>query len=145
MIFSFRSAVCALTLGLFAAHAVAAETHNPESAVSTVLLQTEKSWDGAQYKPYSAGQPQLTVLKIVIPAHTALPWHTHPMPNAAYVVSGTLNVESQDGHSKKTLHAGDVLPEMVDRVHRGWTGKSPVELIVFYAGVAGMPTAIKTQ
>lgn len=141
----FRSAISLLALGLFATHAAAAQTHNPESTVSTVLLQTEKSWDGTLYKPYSAGQPELTVLKIVVPAHTKLPWHTHPMPNAAYVVSGTLHVESQDGRSKKTLHAGDVLPEMVGTVHRGWTGNSPAELIVFYAGVRGMPTAIKAQ
>ncbi len=145
MTFSFRNAASLLALGLFATHAPAAETHNPESSVSTVLLETTQSWDGTPYKPYSAGQPELTVLKIVIPAHTELPWHTHPMPNAAYVMSGTVNVESQDGRSRKTLHAGDVLAEMVGTVHRGWTGNSPVELIVFYAGVHGMPTAIKAQ
>lgn len=135
--------------GLLAAccfnHAFAAGTANPESAVSTVLLKSDHSWDGTRYKRYPAGQPQLTMLKIVIPAHTALPWHTHPMPNAAYVISGTLNVESRDGLHKTTLHAGDVLPEMVGIAHRGTTGDTPVELIVFYAGVKGMPTAIKTQ
>jgi hypothetical protein len=36
------------------------------------------------------------------------------------------------------------LPEMVGTVHRGWTGDAPVELIVFYAGAKGMPTAVKT-
>ncbi|SAK86397.1 Cupin domain protein [Caballeronia fortuita] len=87
----------------------------------------------------------MTVLKIVIPAHTALPWHTHPMPNAAYVISGTLKVQSRDGHHEKTLHAGDTLPEMVGIAHRGVTGDTPVELIVFYAGVKNMSTADKSR
>jgi quercetin dioxygenase-like cupin family protein len=123
----------------------AAASANPEGAVSTILLQTDRSWDGTTYKSYPEGRPELTVLKIVIPAHTTLPWHTHPMPNAGYVMSGTLHVETRDGHHQKTLHAGDVLPEMVDAAHRGWTGASPVELIVFYAGVDGMQTAVKAH
>ncbi|MDR7006186.1 cupin domain-containing protein [Paraburkholderia strydomiana] len=128
----------------YAANA-AADLPNSERTVSTVLLRSDHSWDGTRYKSYPAGQPQLTMLKIAIPAHTALPWHTHPMPNAAYVISGTLNVESRDGRHKKTLHAGDTLPEMVGISHRGVTGDAPVELIVFYAGVKNMPTAMKSQ
>ncbi|MFT4437059.1 cupin domain-containing protein [Caballeronia sp. 15715] len=99
--------------------AFAASADNPESAVSTVLMRTERSWDGTLYKGYPAGQPQLTVLKIIIPPHTTLPWHTHSMPNAAYVPSGDLHVDSRDGRHKTTLHAGDVLPEMVGSSHRG--------------------------
>ncbi|MFM0075979.1 cupin domain-containing protein [Paraburkholderia sediminicola] len=147
---SFKGTVLSLfirctTLGLIlcfcATQGFAGEVDNPEATVSTPLLQTDHSWDGAAYKSYPAGQPQLTVLRIVVPAHTALPWHTHPMPNAAYVLSGSLHVESKDGLHKKSLHAGEVLSEMVGTVHRGWTEESPVELIVFYAGVKGMPTA----
>ncbi|CAD6531924.1 cupin domain-containing protein [Paraburkholderia metrosideri] len=144
MLFIRRLAI-ALSLVLFTIPAFAAQTTNPESAVSTVLLKTEHSWDGKLYKSYPAGQPQLTVLKIIIPAHTTLPWHLHPMPNAAYVLSGNLHVESRDGRHKTTLHAGDVLPEMVGSAHRGYTDNSPVELIVFYAGAKGMPTAIKVR
>jgi hypothetical protein len=54
-----------------------------------------------------------------------------------------LKVESKDGHHQTTLHAGDVLPEMVGTVHRGVTGDTPVELIVFYAGAKDIPTAVK--
>ena len=140
-----RRAAIALSLACFTIPTFAAQANNPESAVSTVLLKTERSWDGTLYKSYPAGQPQLTVLKIVIPAHTTLPWHIHSMPNAAYVLSGTLHVESRDGRHQTTLHAGDVLPEMVGGAHRGYTDNSPVELIVFYAGVKGMPTAEKVQ
>jgi quercetin dioxygenase-like cupin family protein len=134
-----------LTIGLFVLNGYAQDKSNPESQVSTVLLKTDHSWDGVKYGSYPAGQPELTVLKISIPPHTALPWHTHPMPNAAYVLSGTLHVESKDGKHKTTLNAGDVLPEMVGTLHRGWTEESPVQLIVFYAGVKDMPTAQKAQ
>jgi quercetin dioxygenase-like cupin family protein len=122
-------------------------TDAPRSTVSTtvskVLLQSDHSWDGKTYGPYPTGQPELTILKISIPAHTALPWHTHPVPNAGYVLSGTLHVETKDGTHQTTLHAGDVIPEMVGAVHRGRTDDAPVELVVFYAGAKGTPTAVK--
>ena len=58
------------------------------------------------------------------------------MPNAAYVVRGSLTVETQSGQ-KLLLSEGDTLPETVDTVHRGTSGSQAVELIVFYAGVKG--------
>jgi hypothetical protein len=32
-----------------------------------------------------------------------------------------------------------VVPEMVDALHRGVTGETPVTVIAFYAGTEGMP------
>jgi hypothetical protein len=95
--------------GIFTMIAYARDSANPEAAVSTVLLKTDHSWDGVHYDSYPSGRPELTVLKFVIPPHTTLPWHTHMMPNAAYVVSGTLNLESQDGRHHATLHAGECI------------------------------------
>lgn len=103
------------------------------------LMQSAASWDGTPYTAYPQGTPQLTVLKMTIPPHTVLPWHTHPMPNAAYVVSGELTVEKKENGQKKVLAPGQVLPEMVDALHRGTTGDQPVVLIVFYAGIKDMP------
>lgn len=112
----------------------------PASTVqSTVLLKSSSSWDGTAYDAYPVGKPELTVLNIKIPANTALKWHEHPMPNAAYVVSGNLTVETREGGKSILLKAGDVLPEMVNRQHRGLTGDAAVELVVFYAGTPGMP------
>jgi quercetin dioxygenase-like cupin family protein len=139
----FKRPILAFIVSLCALMAYAVNTTNPEATASSVLLKTSQSWDGVSYAHYPTGQPELTVLKFVIPPHTTLPWHTHPMPNVAYVLSGNLRVESKDGRHQTTLHAGDVLPEMVGTVHRGSTGDTPVELIVFYAGEKGMPTAVK--
>ena len=105
------------------------------------LLKTGASWDGTRYERYPDAAPELTVLKITIPPRTALPWHRHPVPNAAYVLSGELLVEKRDGGQTIRLVAGDVLPEMVNGVHRGVTGDVPVVLIVFYAGAQGLPVS----
>lgn len=59
--------------------------------------------------------------------------------------SSTLSLESEDGRHRATLHDGEVLLGMVRTVHRGWTGDTPIELIVFYAGAKGTPTAVKTR
>lgn len=103
------------------------------------LLKTDQSWDRTPYAAYPAGQPEISVLKITIPANTTLNWHTHPMPNVAYVLAGELLVETRDGKHKITVTPGQVLPEVVQTEHRGTSGKEPVELIVFYAGSEGMP------
>ncbi|WP_204377994.1 cupin domain-containing protein [Chromobacterium sphagni] len=103
-----------------------------------MLLKSSASWDGKAYAAYPAGKPELTLLRITIPPHTSLPWHTHPMPNAAYVLSGSLVLERKADGLTKHLHAGDTLPEMVGEAHRGVTGDQAVELLVFYAGTPGM-------
>jgi quercetin dioxygenase-like cupin family protein len=119
--------------------ALGQESNNFEGHSSTVLLKSDRSWDGRKYDAYPSGIPELTILKIVIPPNTTLPWHSHAEPNAAYVLSGTLHVETEDGHHQITLNAGVVLPEAVGTIHRGWTEGSPVELIVFYAGAKNLP------
>jgi quercetin dioxygenase-like cupin family protein len=111
----------------------------PSQIKSEVLMQSDSSWDGTPYQSYPNGAPQTTVLKITIPPHTIMPWHSHPMPNAAYVLSGELTVEKKETGQTKVLTAGQVLPEMVGGLHRGVTGDQGVVLIVFYAGTKGMP------
>ena len=102
-------------------------------------MQSTTSWDSVPYAAYPTGQTELTVLRITNAPHTTLPWHTHPMPNAAYVLSGELTVEKADSGLKRQLVAGDVLPETVNSTHRGYTGEQPVVLLVFYAGAQRVP------
>jgi quercetin dioxygenase-like cupin family protein len=122
---------------------MALQAHAAEGpAVKTdILLQADHAWNGSLYQSYPQGQPELTLVRIKIPPHTALPWHTHAAPNAAYVVSGTLRLEIRGSNQVKLLHAGDTLPETVGTVHRGLSGDQPVELLVFYAGAKGLPLA----
>lgn len=103
------------------------------------VLKTSQSWDGMKYESYPRGKPELSILKITVQPQTTLNWHTHPMPNAAYVLSGHLVVEKKAGGIKKTIHAGETLAETVGTVHRGYTEDEAATLIVFYAGVVDLP------
>lgn len=120
----------------------AAAAHPPATAIAIkaeTLLKTSAAWDGSSYEAYPAGKPEVSVLRITIPAHTTMDWHSHPVPNVAYVVSGELTVEKQDGSLTRHFTAGQTVPELVNIAHRGVTGERPVELIVFYAGATGLP------
>ncbi len=126
---------------LHASTAVAAE---PQVEV-TQLLKTTQSWDGVQYRKYPEGQPEVSVLRYKIPAHSSLPWHTHPVVNVAYVLSGHLTVIRKDNAKTMVIGPGDVLPEIVGAFHRGESGDEPVELIVFYAGTPTVPLTVKSE
>ena len=128
------------------AFATAAAPPPTQTEVKTVkVLETTSSWDGVKYTAYPTGQPQVTLLKITIPPHTALDWHRHPVINVAYVLSGTLTVQKRETGQRITLHAGQALAETVQSVHRGYTLNEPVVLIVFYAGRPGLPLTIKEK
>jgi quercetin dioxygenase-like cupin family protein len=110
------------------------------SAHADILAKSTASWNGKPYTAYPAGQPQLTVLKMTIPPHTALPWHTHPFPNAGYVLSGQLTIEDKASGKIQTFHAGEAFTESVDDVHRGVSGDAQTVLVITYAGVPGVAT-----
>ncbi|RMP36499.1 hypothetical protein ALO95_01977 [Pseudomonas syringae pv. antirrhini] len=132
-----RRLLTAATLLVLTGSAIAQQA--APSVESRVLLKSKTSWDGTPYTSYPEGQPELTLLKINIPANTALKWHSHPIPNAAYVASGEITVETRDSKKEIRLKKGDALAEMVDIMHRGKTGDTPVELIVFYAATEATP------
>lgn len=106
-----------------------------------ILLQSSKSWDDTPYIRYPDAAPELTVLRLLIPANTQLPWHSHPIPNAGYILSGELTIEDRNSGQTRRIKQGEALAEMVNITHRGVTGDEPVELVVFYAGSEGIPLA----
>jgi quercetin dioxygenase-like cupin family protein len=106
---------------------------------SEVLVQSEASWNGKRYESYPTGVPQLTVVRMTIPARSSLPWHTHAMPNAAYILSGQLTLEERATGRTHTFVAGEAFPESVNDTHRGTTGDEDTVVIVTYATVAGLP------
>lgn len=112
------------------------------TAQRETLLQTTQSWNGKPYTHYPSGQPQLTTLKVTLAAHTSLPWHSHPMPNAVYVLSGTLTLRDRASGKTLVVHQGQAVAESVDDVHRGEAGDEPAVLIITYAGTPGVPTSV---
>ncbi len=108
-----------------------------------VLATTSASWDGRSLPNYAKGKPEITILRIKIPQGVQLPLHKHPVINAGVLLKGELTVVTKD---QETLHlkAGDSIVEVVDKWHYGINeGNEPAEIIVFYAGVQGIPITIK--
>jgi len=103
----------------------------------TTLLETTESWNGHQLPEYPSGQPNITILKAVIPAHSKLDLHKHLVINAAVLLDGELTVVTE---MKDTLRvkSGDAFAEVVNTWHYGINNSSkPAELIIFYAGIEG--------
>jgi quercetin dioxygenase-like cupin family protein len=138
MMKNFISAICFILL--VSANVFALD--NPGVQVE-VLAKSSFSWDGSQMPAYPKGVPEVTILKIKIPAGAQLPLHTHRVINAGVLLSGELTVVSEDN---KTLHlkAGDSIIEVVNKWHYGKNeGKDTAEIMVFYAGVQDTPITIR--
>ncbi|MDY0971410.1 cupin domain-containing protein [Siccibacter turicensis] len=113
-----------------------------DSIQHELVHQSGAAWNGQPYQDYPSGKPQLSVMRMSLPPHTELPWHTHPMPNAAYVLSGMLTIEDKASGECHTVHAGEALNETVDSAHRGFTQDKGAELVIFYAGVEGQVLSV---
>ena len=101
------------------------------------LARSSRSWDGAPLPPYPAGQPEISIIRITIPAGTRLATHYHPVINAGILLAGQLTVVAENGH-RHQLRAGDAIIELVDTLHYGINeGAVPAEIVVFYAGTEG--------
>ena len=110
-----------------------------------VLAKASSSWNGQVLPEYNTGQPEVTILKIIIPPKTQLVVHQHPVINAGVLIRGELTVITEAGQTLN-LKAGDPIVEVVDTWHYGKNeGSESAEIIVFYAGIAGEPVTIKKQ
>lgn len=117
--------------------------HTPStSAEVEELTKASLSWDGSALPAYPEGSPEVTILRITIPPHTALPMHHHPVINAGMLLEGELTVHTPDGRTL-TLKKGDTLVELVNQPHYGRNnGDEPAVILVFYAGVQGKPITV---
>lgn len=116
---------------------------NINTVVVEQLAKSTKSWDGETLPKYPQGQPEITILRIKIPAGTKLEIHNHPVINAGILIKGELTVVAENN---KTLHlkAGDSIVELVNKKHYGRNeGTETAEIVVFYAGVENKPITIK--
>ena len=117
------------------------EAHEASPVVNE-LVKTTRSWDGESLPMYPQGQPEITILRISIPAGASLHAHSHPVINAGVLISGQLTVVALDGKTLE-LKAGDPIVEVVDTWHHGVNpGKVPAEIIVFYAGIVDRPITV---
>jgi quercetin dioxygenase-like cupin family protein len=123
----------------------ATEEANHVSISVKELVRTSKSWDGKSLVPYPQGQPEITILRISIPAGARLETHSHPVINAGVLVNGQLTVKTTDGKVLR-LKAGDPIVEVVNTLHyRINEGSIPAEIVVFYAGIVGQAVTVSKQ
>ena len=109
------------------------------------LVNSTKEWDRQSLPSYPAGPPEIKVLSIKIPAGVTLPWHFHPVINAAVILQGRLELYSKDGMTK-AFGPGEALTEVVNTIHAGKAvGSKDVDLVVFYAGSQGQPTTVLSK
>ncbi|WP_437922855.1 cupin domain-containing protein [Sorangium sp. So ce291] len=108
-----------------------------------VLAKGGASWDGAALPAYPTTAPEVTVVRITIPPHSALPIHKHPIINASYMVSGAITVVTESGKELK-VRAGDGFLELVDAWHHGRNdGDEPAVIVVVYVGSPGAPLTVE--
>lgn len=149
-----KKAILLVLLGYLTLSVAAADGNGPEprqvgggqyaSGVSAkVLSKTGVTGNGARIAYPATDQAEVTAMTVDIAPGAETGWHKHPIPVYAYVISGTIEVELEDGR-KLTFQEGDAIVEVVDTFHNGRNkGATPVRLAVFYTGIAGQPNVIK--
>ena len=130
----------AIALLLFPPIAVFAIDQNSAVKV-TSLLKTTTGWDDKQIV-YPEGQAEMTALLVEIAPGESTGWHQHPVPSLGFLLEGTLEITLTDGRVKR-MEAGEALSEVTDTMHIGRAvSKTPVKIVVFYAGAIGKALTI---
>jgi quercetin dioxygenase-like cupin family protein len=135
-------AVRVFVLGALLFSPIVALAVEPNSAVKvTSLLKTTTGWDGKQIV-YPEGQPEMTALLVEIAPGESTGWHQHPVPSFGFLLEGTLEISLMDGRVKR-MEPGEALSEVTDTMHIGRAvSKTPVKIVVFYAGAIGKALTI---
>jgi quercetin dioxygenase-like cupin family protein len=103
------------------------------------LLRTTTDAAGQPLAYPRTDNPQITAAMVEIPPGAQTGWHSHPYPCVAYILSGSLSVEMEDGRVHK-LTAGQAFAESVNVLHNGKnTGTEPVKLVLFAMGEKDRP------
>ncbi len=110
---------------------------NGYAATSDTVIKTQTHWNEQPIKPINIEHPEVTILRITIPAGEKLAMHKHPILNVGYLTKGELTVRSEKG-DVIVLHPGDPIVELIDVWHYGEsTGSSDAEIVVTYVGEKG--------
>ena len=117
-----------------------------EKPVIQKIFTSSKTLNGTALK-YPAGQPEMRLYRVEIPAGGKIPLHTHPAPMMVYVQgveSGSLlNTRLKpDGSEVKTVFKpGEAFVEGANEPHFVEnTGDEPTIVWVTVASAVGMPT-----
>ena len=145
--FQGRVQVAVLIIGLIGAVTVQSdETMASMKSITTeVLIKSDASWNGRPLPPYSAGDPEISVVRVTIPSGSALPMHIHPYATAGVLLQGRLEVRTPEGETWQ-VNPGDGVIELINQPHGGASiGSEDAVILVVYAGIKGQPVTKLVQ
>ncbi len=104
-----------------------------------LLSKSSTGWDGQPFV-YPPGEAELTMMRVTMNAGGTIPWHCHPVPVIAYMISGELEVTKPNGEKASYLAKhGEI--EVFQQLHKG-VAVQDTEIIVIYAGAKDLPNTI---
>ncbi len=129
MIFGLNGKTCALLAAVLAVSGCASLSApaKPAAGSRTVL----------QHVVYPAGY-EVNVIRIVLPANTNSPHHTHPGLESGYVARGSVTI-AIDGQPEHVLHAGDTFETPAGVPHIVKNGPQETEIVSTYILELGKP------
>lgn len=134
---------CLCLIGLFLVVSPACATDYDSGVTVRVLKKTSVTGNGQKITYPLTDKAEVTAMIVDLPPGAETGWHKHPVPVYAYVVSGNLSVDLEDG-KQLSFGAGEAIIEVVDTLHNGRNrGGEPVRLVVFYLGAEGTPNVVK--
>lgn len=110
---------------------------------SKVLSKTTVTGNGQKISYPLTDRAEVTAMTVDLAPGSETGWHKHPVPVYAYVVSGSLSVELEDG-KLLSFTAGEAIIEVVNTMHNGRnSGAVAAKLAVFYLGAEGIPNVVR--
>lgn len=130
-------------LALALACGTAARGDDYQGVKVTKLVTSTTTASGQKLSYLRTDRPEVTALIVEIPPGAATGWHLHRVPVYAYMLYGTITVETEDGKNR-AYQEGDAILEVRDTPHNGRNeGTVPAKLVVFYAGEEGTPNVTR--
>ena len=136
-----------LLLTILATSPVCAQSNEAEGYQKQVqvtpLLKTTVTSAGQPITYPQITDPEVTGLLVEIPPGAETGWHKHPFPCYAYMLSGELSVDFEDGKTNR-FTAGQAFAEGVNLLHNGRNiGTEPVRLVLFVTGEKDKPFTVR--
>jgi quercetin dioxygenase-like cupin family protein len=117
-----------------------------QTNVKTVpIVETDTTAAGASFAYPRTEAAEVTALLVEIEPGGETGRHLHPNPSFAYVLDGTLEVQTDDG-TVHTPEPGGGFVEVQNTWHNGRNrGTSPVKVLVVFAGARGEPNVLRPK
>ena len=103
-----------------------------DAVKADILTKDIVSWDGSSIQ-YPLGKAEISVTKYTVPRGLIISDHCHPIPVAAYVLTGAIEVTKPSGE-KKIFRQGEAYIGMMNKWHGGRGIGEDTQVIIFHAG-----------